>query len=67
MMKHIMLQAIFQFFLKMVNLFVASINISPFSGAETIFGQGEGRKYKIIKFHFAPKLPSIGINQKRSM
>jgi len=46
----------------MLNLFATSINISPLSGAETIFGQRGGRKYKIIKFCFAPKLPSICTN-----
>jgi len=28
----------------MLNLFAASINISPLSGAETIFGQGGDQK-----------------------
>jgi len=58
-MKYIMLRAIFQFFLKMLNLFATSINIGPLSGAETNFGHGGSRKYKIIKLHFAPKLASI--------
>jgi len=30
----------------MLNLFAASINISPLSDAKVIFGQGGGRKYK---------------------
>jgi len=51
----------------MLNLFAASINISPLSGAETIFEQEGDQKFKRIKFHFAPKLPSICINQKCSM
>jgi len=51
----------------MLNLFAASINISPLSDTEAIFGQGGGRKYEIIKFRFVPKLPSICINQKCSM
>jgi len=51
----------------MPNLFAASINISPLDDAEAIFEQGGGRKYKIIKFRFDPKLPIICINQKCSM
>jgi len=54
------------FFRKILNLYAASININPFSDAETIFGQRGYSKYKIIKFYFAPKLPSICINQKCS-
>jgi len=51
----------------MLDLFAASINIRPFSGAKTIFGQKGDQKYKIIKFRLAPKLPSFCINQKFSM
>jgi len=35
------------FVLKIDELIVASINISPLSGEGTIFGREEGRKYKI--------------------
>jgi len=52
-------------FLKMLNLFTVSINISPLSSAETIFGQAGNQK--IIKFRFAPKVPSFCIHQKCSM
>jgi len=38
----------------MLNLFAATINISPLSGGETIFGREGIKKYKIIKFRFAP-------------
>jgi len=38
-LKHIMLRAIFQFFWKMLDLFAQSMNISPLSGGETMFGQ----------------------------
>jgi len=51
----------------MLNLFAASINLSPLSSAETIFKQRGDRKYKIIKFRFVPQLPSICINQKCSV
>jgi len=49
----------------MLNLFVASINISHLSNAGMVFGQrgGRARKHK-YKFHFVPKLPSFCINQK---
>jgi len=36
------------------------------SGAGTFFKRGGGRKYK-MQVYFAPKLPSICINQKCSM
>jgi len=44
-------------------------NYQLLSGGETIFGQGGDQKiqYKIIKFRFALKLPSICINQKCSI
>jgi len=52
----------------MLNLFVASKNISLLSGAKTVFRQeGAGPKNIKYKFHFAPKLLSICINQKYSM
>jgi len=52
----------------MLNLFLASININPLSGVETIFGHGEEEPENIkYKFYFIPKLPSICINQKCSM
>jgi len=53
----------------MLNLFVASINISSFNGAETFFCTGREAEPENIKykFHFAPKVPSICINQKCSM
>jgi len=48
----------------MLNLFAASINISP-SVVQKRFLDREGiKKYKIIKFRFVPELPSICINQK---
>jgi len=50
--------------LKNAEFVAALLNISPLSGAETIFGHGRNQIYKIIKFRFAPKLPSICINQK---
>jgi len=45
---------------QMLNLFAASVNISPLSGAAIFFWteRGEGRRYKIIKYHFTPKFPS---------
>jgi len=60
-MKHIMLRAIFQFFLN-AEFVVGSINISPtqWCGNDFWTGGAENIKYK---FRFAPKLPSIGINQ----
>jgi len=39
----------------MLNLVVASINISPLSGAGTIFGQGKGAK-NITYVSFYPKV-----------
>jgi len=42
----------------MIYLFAVSINISPLSGAKTIFGQGRGQKIK-NKVLFFPKSPSI--------
>jgi len=51
----------------MLNLFAAFINISLLSGTETIFGREGIKKYKIIKFRFAPKLSSLCINQKCSI
>jgi len=54
-------------FLKNAEFVYSVDNINPLSGGEMIFGQGGDQKYKIIKFRFAPKLPSFCINQKCSM
>jgi len=55
------------FFLKNAE-FVCSVDKDQlFSDEDAIFGQGGSRKYKIIKFRFVLKLPSIRINQKCSM
>jgi len=51
----------------MRNLLAALLNISHLSGGEVIFGHGMDQNYKLIKFRFAPKLPSICINQKCSI
>jgi len=66
-MNHTMLRAIFQIFFKIPNLFAALVNISPSVVQKRFLDKEEGRKYKIIKCYFAPKLPSICINQKCSM
>jgi len=52
----------------MLNLFVASINISPLSGVGMILDR-EGPEPENIKYklYFAPKLPSICIKQKYSL
>jgi len=64
-MKHIILRAIFQIILKNAE-FVCSIDkYQTLSDGKTIFGQEGDQKYRIIKFRFAPKLPSI--NQKCTM
>jgi len=63
-MKNIMLRAVlYSNFLKNAEFVCSVDNISPLSG-EKIFEQGGDQKYKIIKFRFAPKLPSICFNQK---
>jgi len=52
----------------MLNLFVASINISPLSGVRTVYGQEGAEPGNIYyKFYFAPKWPSICFNQKCSI
>jgi len=61
-----MLQAIFDSFINAV--FVCSIDkYQPPQWGENGFWTGRGQSQKTYQFHFAPKLPSICINQKCSM
>jgi len=48
----------------MLNLFAAAIISSPSVVEKRVLDREEIKKYKIIKFRFPPKLPSIRINQK---
>jgi len=61
-----MLRAIFQFFLKDAE-FVCSVDeYRLLNGAKRFLDRERIKKYKIIKFRFASKLPSNCINQKCS-
>jgi len=59
-----MLRAIFQFFVLKNAEFICIVDkYLPLQWCKNDFWTGRSRKYKIIKFYFALKLPSICINQ----